>query len=225
MKKAAREANYRQQDGTGSLEQCAYTFQAFFKKYNIPMENPLVRGEEVFVACPFHSDVAPSFAFNERKGICNCFSCTFAEDKRYGGTWLGFVLKYYNEVLGYDMGFYDLVESLMRDDPMLRATVGFNSIYDKQEYSATILEKKSVFRFNKEAALPTTYLELSTLIKERQCSDEIITLFILEMQDGIEPKEIYSHLFGEAAKEVENEEVEEPSFDFSEILNSEVLLC
>lgn len=180
---------YLRSDRSGSL----YTFTSFFIKNGyIKSESELEhRGGNVFTHCPFHYDKTPSFAFSEKRGICNCFSCGF------GGTYIDLVLKYENEVNGRELSYYGLLDDFVRKDSVMQAALGFSTVY------TTYNIFKDGFEFKpfkpkrlKESYVPSHYLELANKIKRDGRPKEDIFEFILSMQSGIPAERIYYQLYG-----------------------------
>lgn len=180
---------YLRSDRSGSL----YTFTSFFIKNGyIKSESELEhRGGNVFTHCPFHYDKTPSFAFSEKRGICNCFSCGF------GGTYIDLVLKYENEINGRELSYYGLLDDFIRKDSVMQAALGFSTVY------TTYNIFKDGFEFKpfkpkrlKESYVPSHYLELANRIKRDGRPKEDIFEFILSMQSGIPAERIYYQLYG-----------------------------
>lgn len=180
---------YLRSDRSGSL----YTFASFFIKNGyIKSESELEhRGGNVFTHCPFHYDKTPSFAFSEKRGICNCFSCGF------GGTYIDLVLKYENEINGRELSYYGLLDDFIRKDSVMQAALGFSTVY------TTYNIFKDGFEFKpfkpkrlKESYVPSHYLELANRIKRDGRPKEDIFEFILSMQSGIPAERIYYQLYG-----------------------------
>lgn len=180
---------YLRSDRSGSL----YTFTSFFIKNGyIKSESELEhRGGNVFTHCPFHYDKTPSFAFSEKRGICNCFSCGF------GGTYIDLVLKYENEINGRELSYYGLLDNFIRKDSVMQAALGFSTVY------TTYNIFKDGFEFKpfkpkrlKESYVPSHYLELANRIKRDGRPKEDIFEFILSMQSGIPAERIYYQLYG-----------------------------
>ena len=180
---------YLRSDRSGSL----YTFTSFFIKNGyIKSESELEhRGGNVFTHCPFHYDKTPSFAFSEKRGICNCFSCGF------GGTYIDLVLKYENDVNGRNLSYYGLLDDFLKNDSIMQATLGFSTVY------TTYNIFKDGFEFKpfkpkrlKESYVPSHYLELANKIKTDGRPKEDIFEFILSMQANVPARTIYYQLYG-----------------------------
>lgn len=180
---------YLRSDRSGSL----YTFTSFFIKNGyIKSESELEhRGGNVFTHCPFHYDKTPSFAFSEKRGICNCFSCGF------GGTYIDLVLKYENEINGRELSYYGLLDDFIKKDSVMQAALGFSTVY------TTYNIFKDGFEFKpfkpkrlKESYVPSHYLELANKIKRDGRPKEDVFEFILSMQSGIPAERIYYQLYG-----------------------------
>ena len=180
---------YLRSDRSGSL----YTFTSFFIENGyIKSESELEhRGGNVFTHCPFHYDKTPSFAFSEKRGICNCFSCGF------GGTYIDLVLKYENEINGRELSYYGLLDDFIKKDSVMQAALGFSTVY------TTYNIFKDGFEFKpfkpkrlKESYVPSHYLELANRIKRDGRPKEDIFEFILSMQSGIPAERIYYQLYG-----------------------------
>lgn len=209
---------YLRSDRSGSL----YTFTSFFIKNGyIKSESELEhRGGNVFTHCPFHYDKTPSFAFSEKRGICNCFSCGF------GGTYIDLVLKYENEVNGRELSYYGLLDDFIKKDSVMQAALGFSTVY------TTYNIFKDGFEFKpfkpkrlKESYVPSHYLELANKIKRDGRPKEDIFEFILSMQSGIPAERIYYQLYGIEDKgiasfsPVTSQQDDSDSFSQSEILD------
>lgn len=209
---------YLRSDRSGSL----YTFTSFFIKNGyIKSESELEhRGGNVFTHCPFHYDKTPSFAFSEKRGICNCFSCGF------GGTYIDLVLKYENEINGRELSYYGLLDDFIRKDSVMQAALGFSTVY------TTYNIFKDGFEFKpfkpkrlKESYVPSHYLELANRIKRDGRPKEDIFEFILSMQSGIPAERIYYQLYGIEDKgiasfsPVTSQQDDSDSFSQSEILD------
>ncbi len=209
---------YLRSDRSGSL----YTFTSFFIKNGyIKSESELEhRGGNVFTHCPFHYDKTPSFAFSEKRGICNCFSCGF------GGTYIDLVLKYENEINGRELSYYGLLDNFIRKDSVMQAALGFSTVY------TTYNIFKDGFEFKpfkpkrlKESYVPSHYLELANKIKRDGRPKEDIFEFILSMQSGIPAERIYYQLYGIEDKgiasfsPVTSQQDDSDSFSQSEILD------
>lgn len=209
---------YLRSDRSGSL----YTFTSFFIKNGyIKSESELEhRGGNVFTHCPFHYDKTPSFAFSEKRGICNCFSCGF------GGTYIDLVLKYENEINGRELSYYGLLDNFIRKDSVMQAALGFSTVY------TTYNIFKDGFEFKpfkpkrlKESYVPSHYLELANRIKRDGRPKEDIFEFILSMQSGIPAERIYYQLYGIEDKgiasfsPVTSQQDDSDSFSQSEILD------
>lgn len=180
---------YLRSDRSGSL----YTFTSFFIKNGyIKSESELEhRGGNVFTHCPFHYDKTPSFAFSEKRGICNCFSCGF------GGTYIDLVLKYENEINGRELSYYGLLDDFIRKDSVMQAALGFSTVYTTYNIFKDGFEFKP-FKLKrlKESYVPSHYLELANRIKRDGRPKEDIFEFILSMQSGIPAERIYYQLYG-----------------------------
>lgn len=208
---------YLRSDRSGSL----YTFTSFFIKNGyIKSESELEhRGGNVFTHCPFHYDKTPSFAFSEKRGICNCFSCGF------GGTYIDLVLKYENEVNGRELSYYGLLDDFVRKDSVMQAALGFSTVY------TTYNIFKDGFEFKpfkpkrlKESYVPSHYLELANRIKRDGRPKEDIFEFILSMQSGIPAERIYYQLYGLEDKGIASfSPVTSPQDDSNSFSQSEVL--
>ena len=208
---------YLRSDRSGSL----YTFTSFFIKNGyIKSESELEhRGGNVFTHCPFHYDKTPSFAFSEKRGICNCFSCGF------GGTYIDLVLKYENEINGRELSYYGLLDDFIRKDSVMQAALGFSTVY------TTYNIFKDGFEFKpfkpkrlKESYVPSHYLELANRIKRDGRPKEDIFEFILSMQSGIPAERIYYQLYGIEDKGIASlSPVTSPQDDSNSFSQSEVL--
>lgn len=166
-----------------------YTFRKFAEENNL-MSESIERIDDLEVSCVFHEDAAPSLSFNDKIHAFHCFSCG-----RHG-SYLEFLLQYDTEVLGVHRTFYGKLNSLLVDDPQMQMSLGFNTIYRKDDNSS--LESISFERPKclPASKVPASYLELADLIKKSQLPIESIKLFILLMQDKFPVLDIYKTIFG-----------------------------
>lgn len=169
--------NYVKIDKSGT-----YSFQSFFKRNG---EKDLVqKGGNVFTHCPFHYDKTPSFSFSDDRKICNCFSCGF------GGTFLDFLYKYETEILGRNLTYYSLVDSILKSDSLMQSSLGYSTVWR---------EKSSLLHFSPVKVkvtgwVPKSYLELAKWLKRRKVGSETVAYFVLAMQSGISVEELWEEL-------------------------------
>lgn len=189
-----------------------YTFTAFFT--NTPgLDNSVLRrGTSTFFRCPFHDDKTPSFGFNDKTLEYHCFSCGS------GGTYLNFVHEYNTKILGRHLSIYQLVEEMLKADPIMQAKLGFNSIMANTD---RVVDLKNFKRFKahnlSDKDFPHNYLELSTLGIKKGISDQQKILMISLMQSGFDIKTIYREIFGNDLQETHEIKV----FDIAAALDND----
>lgn len=205
MKDSAYKASHGGSSGTST-----YSFASFIKLNKINTEGMQERGDEISIPCPFHTDFAPSFSYNEKLGKCHCFSCGF------GGSYLSFALEYTNKILGYSLTKAQYVNECLVQDPILASEAGFQTIYDFDDYTPLESFKRQKFTPNALLNAPSSYLELATYLQKHGVSEEIETLFILYMQDGIPADQIYHMLFSND-KDLYKVTTDQPVVDFLNI--------
>lgn len=172
-----------------------YTFRKFAEDNGL-MEGALERVDDLEISCVFHEDAAPSLSFNDKIHAFHCFSCG-----RHG-SYLDFLQQYDLEVLGLHRTFYGKLNSLLANDHKMQASLGFNTIYTKEDnFSLDSIEFERI-RCQNGSKLPSSYLELADLIKKKKLPIERIKLFILLMQDKFSVIDVYRMVF-------DSEEVEE----------------
>lgn len=181
-----------------------YSFDSFCRKYNLYKHGKELRSGGVVIECPFHRDDSPSCSMNDELGLFNCFSCG-------GGNYWKFVHRYHTEVLGEQIGMYQLMNSYLQKDPVLAATLHFTTLYDKTENTIENLESVSKFHFRRGDRIPKTYLELQEKFMRRNPSVDDIKLFILLMQDDV-PVDI---AWRELMKDRKNGAREKKTYDLS----------
>ena len=175
-----------------------YSFQKFLYDNNL-LNNAIQRMDDVVIECPFHDDETPSCSINEFKGVFNCFSCG-----RHGN-YINFIKEYDNVVLGHSIGFYQKVNDLLRDDPIMQAELGIKSIYGGKEDYFKLEDAMKKFQpsIKKDSHRVTNYVKLISVLQEKKCSFKELKFAILLMQKGITPMEIYHEIFNNSVVEKE----------------------
>lgn len=166
-----------------------YSFSKYCKDNNLFSDGDLVRNGEHFIHCPFHEDESPSLSFNESLGIWNCFSCG------RGGSYIDFILHYENEILGNHISFYEKINQFLKNDVHLRNEIGASSVY--YEDNLTDFQQVTKLKIKGFDEIPHSYLELSSLMLNKECPTNSIKYAVLLMQSNLTAEEIYKILKNE----------------------------
>lgn len=180
-----------------------YSFDTFCREHNLYRDGKEYRSGGVVISCPFHTDEAPSFNFNDSMGVFNCFSCG-------GGNYWKFVYRYRREVLGENVNWYQMINEALQKDPDMMSRLGFSSIYEKKSTNSTFTGNLSKFQFKRKNAKPTTYLELQSELLKRKPSIEQMVYFSLLMQNDVDIDIAYREL-------IEENRSGEKSYDLAEM--------
>lgn len=171
-----------------------YSFEAFCQANHIYDDRAVKRGDDIRISCPFHSDSTPSCSLNEAKWVYNCFGCK-------GGNWVDFAFRYHTEILGEKLTWYQFLNKLLRDDAALQSSVGFESIYEKENVSLGQIGKFEKQQFKGATRMPGNYLELWEKYKKTNPTFEQKKFFVLLMQREVPVKDAYGTLFGKEGQE------------------------
>lgn len=181
-----------------------YSFKQFARDNKL-LENSLERRDNLVIECPFHEDASPSCSLNDELYAYHCFSCG-----RHG-SYLSFVSEYRNVVLGIKTNVVQVANDLLRQDPAMSATLGFNSILSEEDdlRRELQLQPRQIVRFEKGPDKPSSALELVTRLKKRGLSHAEKVAVILMLQKGITPRDIWEDFIN--TKEPINEAPKEQS--------------
>ena len=181
-----------------------YNIEHYLNKYKL-LDGAKMQGSNYMISCPFHgSDSSPSMSIDLKNNRFRCFGCGIK------GKLINFIIEYSNKYLGTNLTFISTVEMLLREDPVMRATLKFNSIYKTK----TLNELREIKRtkLDSKCMLPATYSELATMMKRRKISiDEILRMLFL-VQEGLEPQEIFNFI-------IKGQSLESSVLDISTIIN------
>lgn len=183
-----------------------YTFERFVIEHRLD-DDSVKRDHDIIIKCPFHGiDEAPSCSLNDKIHGYHCFACGAK------GNYVRFVTDYDIKIQGIRTNYYQKLNDILREDPFMQASLGFSTIYTKDDMYSTNIKEHKRFRANKNKFVPETYLELSTQMKKDKCTKEEIIFAILQMQKKIPANEIYRNMH-------ENErKLQSFDFDINEIL-------
>lgn len=174
-----------------------YSFERFIKEHDLEKDS-VKRAFDTVVRCPFHIDYSPSCSMNDNIHVFNCFSCGRS------GSYIKFRSMYSTEVEGNKIGYYQEADQLLHADAAMQAALGFSSIWKKTEI-LDLGRKRERFHVERGEVLPTGYLELSSILLQHNADEKTIVLFILLMQQGMSPGDIYCELFGKQHKKQEQD--------------------
>ena len=150
-------------------------------------EGMLERGTDLVIQCPFHIDESPSCSLNDKIGRYHCFSCGAH------GNYIHFLVEYDLKVNGKNTNYYQKMQELLRNDPIMQAAIGANSIFiDTKDLS--LATKRRRYTLRRGEMFPNTYTELAAMLKEEKRSEAELTMFILLMQNEMSPADIYRSL-------------------------------
>lgn len=164
-----------------------YLFNDFMREHHLE-DGAMEHGDDTFYRCPFHLDESPSMSVNDKLHVYHCLSCG-----RHGNM-IGFLAQYSTEIEGRSMSYTQKANELLKTDAIMQATLGFNTVYTSEINDELILEKRR-YHFIKGTVYPHNYLELSTMMLEKHCTEQEIKLFVLMMQEGRSPQDIFDVLF------------------------------
>lgn len=160
-----------------------YTFANFIRKNGLT-GGMLERGTDLVIQCPFHIDESPSCSLNDKIGRYHCFSCGSH------GNYINFLVEYDLKVNGTSTNYYQKLQELLHNDPIMQAAVGASSIFiDTKEISLATKRRKYTLR--RGEPFPDNYTELAAMLKSEGRSEEELVMFILLMQSEMSPVEIY----------------------------------
>ena len=168
-----------------------YSFERFIKEHNLEKDS-VQRAFDVVIKCPFHVDYSPSCSMNDTLHVFNCFSCGRS------GSYVKFRALYSTEVEGIRSDYYHVANKLLRSDAAMQAALGFNTIFKNMAIPSNS-RKRNRFSVTKGEVAPASFLELSSLLMASGANEEMITLFILLMQQGFSVTDVYNELFGKKA--------------------------
>ena len=189
-----------------------YTFEKFARENSL-LEDSIRRIDDLVIRCCFQDeDASPSLSLNDKKHVYHCFACGAH------GSYVDFLIQYDREVRGIRYSFYEKVNELLREDPAMRAVLGFDTIFVSESlFDTPNLEFKRI-KIKRCKWTPSSYLELADYLKKKNSSVEVIRMFVLMMQSGQSPEEIYRILSKDAFSGCV---AEDKSFDIDEILKEE----
>ena len=181
-----------------------YSIEQFLKDNNL-LEGSTMRGENIWIKCPFHEDADPSMSINFEKNIYKCFA-----NCGHQGGYMNFVVDYYKEILGKNVNFYSLLDTFLKEDVGMRTVVQATTVYRKVK-AKTDLKNYKRFKpdLGSKSLYPRTYLELAHRMKRDKkitINDKIMMISL--MQASILPGDIYKEIYN-----IKDDDV----FDASEI--------
>ena len=198
--------------------QSTYSFMDYLEKYGL-LEGSHKEGmNRISIRCPFHEDYDPSCKIDLKKNIYNAFCCT------HSGNLIGFISSYNTEVLGNKMNYIQVIESLLKEDPVMQLRVGAKTIYKKATVDLSGLEQKTL---RKKVSLinavyePKTFLELSKFLKDKGDLN-LIKMSIDLMQNGFTPNEIYKTISNNGGVKEQSKPISNfAKYDISEMINDD----
>ena len=169
-------------------------------------EGMLERGTDLVIQCPFHIDESPSCSLNDKIGRYHCFSCGAH------GNYINFLVDYDLKVNGRNTNYYQKLQELLRNDPIMQAAVGATSnLINTKDLSLATTRHR--YNLRRGEGFPDTYTELAAMLKEEKRSEEELIMFILLMQSDMSPAEIYRSLNDNTSIRKQNK-----SYDLEEVL-------
>ena len=176
-----------------------YSFYRFAAERNL-LEDARERLDDISIPCPFHEDAAPSCNLNDKLHRYHCFTC----DR--GGNIFSFMTEYDRVILGLNVTYYQKLNECLLEDKEMQASIGAQSIFELEDvFSLEDGLKRFRPKLNQED-LPKSYPELATLLQKKDCSVGEIKYFILLMQAGETPADIYKEIFNKEQKITEQKE-------------------
>ena len=202
--------------------QSTYKFMDYLEKYGL-LEGSHKEGfNRISIRCPFHEDYDPSCKIDLDKNIYNAFCCN------HSGNLIGFISSYNTEVLGRRLGYMQVIETLLKDDPIMQLRVGAKTIYTRATVELPELQERLI---RKKVSLlntsyePKTFLELSKFLKTKN-DVQLIKLAIDLMQTGLTPLEIYRSIVNSSKPNDGNKAKDEglsnfKKYDISEMISDD----
>lgn len=167
-----------------------YSLESFVKEHNL-LQNAKYQGDNVWISCPYHSDSSPSMSINFGINIYRCFGCGV------GGSYVKFVSEYLTHTQG-KTSVYNVAESILKSDIVMRNALGINSIYTEvvQTLEPQDLEIRRFTKF-REYEIGTFPALANKMIKDGKSLEDRIYMISL-MQSGMSAKEVYNSIYGKA---------------------------
>lgn len=181
-----------------------YSFDARCKEYDLYRKGREEKAGGVWIACPFHSEEAPSLSFNQERGIWHCFGCGV------GGNYLDFVYLLTSEIKGEEVSRERFFDNFLKSDVGLQSELGFHTVWKKEVRSIEDFEPIEREPF-KRRKLEGSFIELQEELLRKHPSMEKIKLFIVMMQEGLPLSMVKRDVFEEkgSSKEYSIAELEE----------------
>ena len=180
-----------------------YSFDARCKEYALYRKGREEKAGGVWIACPFHSEEAPSLSFNQEKGIWHCFGCGV------GGNYLDFLYLLNSEVKREGMSREVFFDNFLKENSDLQRELGFNTVWKKEVHTIEDFEPLERVPF-KRRKLAGTFIELQEKLMKTNPSMEKIKLFIVMMQSGLPLDMVERDVFGKVSGKIYSiEELEE----------------
>ena len=176
-----------------------YSFYRFAAEHNL-LEDARERLDDISIPCPFHEDAAPSCNLNDRIHKYHCFSC----DR--GGNIFSLMAEWDRTIVGLNVSYYQKINECLINDKEMQAAIGAQSIFELED---TFSFEDSLKRFRpklNQEDMPKSYPELATLIQKKGCTVGEIKYFILLMQAGESPSDIYKEIFKKEQKVTKSKE-------------------
>lgn len=165
-----------------------YTFDEFCKQHNLYGDVFKVRTDSIMICCPFHKEKHPSLIIDEAGRRWHCFGgCP-------GRSYIDFLVSYDRNVLGIESSVAKKVNELLKSDSSLRASVGFDTVYESDLVSPKTFEPVKIQSFKIKKQVPTTFPELASAMLQKHYAKSAIIFAISLMQNGLSPEIIYQQL-------------------------------
>ncbi|WP_394863129.1 CHC2 zinc finger domain-containing protein [Paraclostridium bifermentans] len=192
-----------------------YTIRNFLKENKLDGDM-VMRGNNYFISCPFHSDSSPSFSINFDSDVYRCFGCPSK------GGYLN-LYKDYSDHLGFKMSKPQIINKLLSEDAIMRNTLGFVTVYRTKKETVDIsnLNLRRRNRKGIETYVPTTFISLGNKMNRDRKSKQDKLYMIALMQSGMSVKDVHNAIY-EDIRGTEHNKVEKENYsdvDLTSILN------
>lgn len=168
-------------------------FKAYLESKRL-MEGAQPTTDGVLMCCPFHHDSTPSMRIDFNRNIYKCFSCGC------GGNIIGFMRDYSKNVLGDDRNYFQLLDSLLRENRRAQLELGFSSVFE-EGVDLDNFKPSGFKKFKVKEIEPKTFLQLANYIKTKGTFEDRLDAIKL-MQDGFNVEYIFKFLYKKSSHEI-----------------------
>lgn len=176
-----------------------YSIEEYLKSINqYDDSNMKTQSDNYFISCPFHSDGTPSLSINTNRNIFKCFGCG------RGGGYIALVREW-EKFNGSYVEDYIIAERLLREDKAMANSLGFSTVYQRDEMKVDYSNFK-INRPNRKSLIeyePSTFLALAQKMNKDKRSVRDKVMMVSLMQSGMEVKDVYKVMYDKGKKAFE----------------------